>query len=141
MFPRTSDTRVDGPCQGSEQVCFSSTGDMRLDGPQYVPLNSRFEVPVVLQSFALSPCKIQKLLQVRFCLRPTFPVFTKQKDSDCQSIVWAFVNFLNPDRAEKIPKMFSFSTPSCPRCQRGHRSATPEARAQYYAEQGMPCYA
>ena len=111
MFPRASDTRVDGPCQGSEQVCFLVLVTCIL--------NSRFEVPVVLQSFGLSPCRSRNCSRCAFAF-VYFPSFHQAERLRLPVIVWpSSTSFLNPDRAEKYRRCF-FQHAIMPRCQRGH---------------------
>ena len=62
--------------------------------------------------------QFQKLLQVRFCLRLLFQ-FSPSKKTSIASYCLAFVNFLNPDRAEKYRRCF-FQYAIMPRCQRAH---------------------
>ena len=117
MFPRASDTRVDGPCQGSEQVCFLVlvTCDLMAHS-MYLELEV-WGSGRDTELWALT-LQIQKLLQVRFCLR-LLSQFSPSRKAPIASYCLAFVNFLNPDRAEKYRRCF-FQYAIMPRCQRGH---------------------
>ena len=72
----------------------------------------------MIQSFGLSPCSSRNCSRYAFCLRLLF-LFSPCKKTPIASYCLVFVNFLNPDRAEKYRRCF-FQYAIMPRCQRGH---------------------